>query len=246
MRQAYPDREAVRSWFRSNEMPIETIERVLEELWEIGYRGIVGLNHYNEPLLDKRLPQIARLARAIGHQKITTLTNGDFLTPQLATELDGVIARIGISLYEKEDRGRRKRRISSYFSKTQVVFTSALHRRTHWSSFPGLEKEIEKCRSRTCSQPARRFLINHRGDVLACCEEIVPHFGLGNVHSSSLEELWWGDRRRKLTEDLKHSGGRLAYPFCRNCPASNLKRRFEVFEVKEAQHEIVDCYSGVG
>src|SRR5690242_4080275 len=57
IRNSHPDREAVKPWFEENEMPADTVLRLMREAQAIGFRGTVCLQHYNEPLQDPRLAQ---------------------------------------------------------------------------------------------------------------------------------------------------------------------------------------------
>jgi hypothetical protein len=52
-----------------------------------------------------------------------------------------------------------------------------------------------------------------------CCEDLHGDFGLGNIHESTVEELWYSDRHVRMVQDLI-AGRRDKYALCRNCPMS--------------------------
>lgn len=227
LRQTYPDRDAIKDWIGNNvKMPFSTIQRVLTELWQMGYRTSVGLNNYNEPLLDDRIPEIARFAKQLGFEHVRIITNGDLLTPELAKELDGAVAHITVSGYgDREQFADMK----GWFKTTRLTLASGRHRLSHCSPAPTLKRTIKKLSTQPCFRRGRNFVVNHQGDCLLCCEEIVPHFDLGNVHLQPLAEIWNGKRRRKVMRDIGRPGGRLKYPYCTTCPCgSDSTRRWAV------------------
>ncbi len=69
-------------------LSMNIIEKILKELKELDYDGIIGLYNYNEPLLDPRLLEIIELIRkTLPGVCISLSTNGDFLTIKKAQEL---------------------------------------------------------------------------------------------------------------------------------------------------------------
>lgn len=227
LRQAYPDRDRIAGWFSQNYLPRETIHRLYEELRELGFRDVC-LSGYNEATMDHRLPDLARKAREAGFVNVTTITNGDLLAEDMAASLDGALTGLTVSLYGGRRTEKRIRLLKSWFSKTKLSFNRGRHRHTHYSCLPGLDEKIAHFQMRPCSMPSYKVRINHLGDALACCEEIVSEFGIGNVHDMHIRDIIFGDKRRELIETLSQPGGRLAYPYCRICPAYTKRHQFVV------------------
>lgn len=75
--------------------------RILSELAEIQYRGIVNFNRYNEPLSDRVVLDRLRQARALLPKAVLqTYTNGDYLTRGYLEELHAAgLDRIFIMTY---------------------------------------------------------------------------------------------------------------------------------------------------
>ena len=63
-----------------------------------------------------------------------------------------------------------------------------------------------------------RMIVDHRGEMLLCCEDIVGLWRLGNVAEQTVEELWRSEKHQTILATLSEAGGREAYPFCRSCP----------------------------
>lgn len=222
IRNSDPNRERTASWFQqgpSAQLPTETIHRILDEAAALGYCGTVVFQHYDEPLLDPRLPDLLRYARRHEFSELMAYTNADFLTPELAHELDGLFDRLVIALYMDEPmKSEREAWIRGLFSKTQLKFTGGVHCVTHYSPSPELPKLIAQAQGQPCIRGLENMIINHKGDMAACCDDVTGNFGLGNIHNSSLEELWFSSQHVAMVKTLAQPGGRRWHPFCSICP----------------------------
>jgi radical SAM protein with 4Fe4S-binding SPASM domain len=219
IRNSHPDRKAVEPWFEENEMPTDTVMRLFREAQALGFYGVVCLQHYNEPLQDARLPTFGALAKGMGFSYVFTCTNGDYLNEARAAELDGKFDEILVALYMNEPtKSKREAWIRTLFAKTSLTFTGGVAIPTHWSPVFPVEALAKKHAGNPCSEPLRRMIINHRGDMLMCCDDMIGHFELGNVRDHTLEELWYGERHQDLVLALLEAGGRSAHPHCLSCP----------------------------
>jgi len=52
----------------------------------------------------------------------------------------------------------------------------------------------------TCPQPFLRAMVRHNGDVLPCCSSHGMKLVIGNIHESSLYEIWNGDRAAMIRD----------------------------------------------
>lgn len=223
IRNSTPDRDSVADWFNESYLPMETIEELFRQLGRGRFICSLYLSFYNEPLLDSRILDIATMAKAYGKQRIRValVTNGDFLTPELASKLDDVLTWIEISIYKN---GRRRIHRStvyfeSLFKKARVV-TRSKHIVSHYNSACVLTDET------LCSQHLNRLVINHKGEYILCCEEMIPHFGLGKFPDTSIIDYYWGEKRSAVIQDLHVDGKRQLYPYCKICPRV-LRRKAE-------------------
>lgn len=65
--------------------------------------------------------------------------------------------------------------------------------------------------ARTCSHPFQRLSVGHDGQVSPCCTFYNKFLVLGNINESSLDELWHGDKIKRLRKSL------LDRDFCGAC-----------------------------
>jgi len=211
LRNLMPDRNSVKSWFENNFMSMENIEIFVDQYNQFKGNPNVCLCYYNEPLLDPRIVDISKFLKKEGVPYLYLVTNGDFLTKELAGRLDGVLDRITVSLYE--NRRARSPEIVSLFKKTKV-WIKGNHIVTHYNpdAVP-LSESI--C---AAQKAATRIIINHKGQYCLCCDDLTGVFDLGSFPEVNLKDYWFGDKHKKITKDLLIPGGRKKYPYCSICP----------------------------
>lgn len=222
IRNSHPDRKAVESWFGNNYLPEEVIYEALEQAIEIGFKGDVCLSHFNEPLMDERLPRIASVAKAYDHFNMVFLnTNGDFITPELAEKLDGNLDRMIVALYMGEPiKSQRAEWIPTLFKKTDIqIITQSDHIPSHFSPKFPVKELAAQYKESNCVEPAMRVIINHRRQYLLCCEDVIGNFDLGYFPEISLKEHWFG-RHAEIQNTLANTGGRHWHSYCEACPKS--------------------------
>jgi hypothetical protein len=215
IRNSHPDKETVTSWFEMNYMPTEDVLEIVKQVQDMGFTHRVNLSHYNEPLLDPRLPELGQRVKDLGFTDITFHSNGDFLTEKLAKELDGVFSHIAIALYVNDSPIKRDL-ITKMFDTTKIIFVDNHHVATHFSpSFP-VATLARKHMMHSCIEPSARIIFNHKGQMLFCCEDVVGNFDLGSFPEQSVKELW--DNAQVKIRTVSQPGGRLILPYCLSCP----------------------------
>jgi hypothetical protein len=220
IRNSHSNRELLRSWFEPNEMPLSVISQIISQAKVLGYTGAVCLSHYNEPLLDSRLPQIAAMVRHdLRATELFFHSNGDMLTKEMAEQLDGIVTRIAFSLYMDEPlKSQREAWIRGLFKQTKVDMTGGSHFATHFSPLFPVSELAMSHRDRPCQETLARLILNHRGQMLMCCEDVIGNFDLGHFPERSLTELWWSEHHQSAVWTIGQSGGRRQFDYCETCP----------------------------
>jgi hypothetical protein len=215
------------------------IYEAIEQAIAMGYRGPVCLSHYNEPLMDERLPWIAhKVGSKLKWHTVHINTNGDFLTPHYAAELDGVLDYINVMLYMKDPvKSERAAWIPTLFKHTRVnVITDRPHMATHFSPVHDLETMLPIARNGRC-KPSR-IIINHRRQYLLCCSDLIGNFDLGTFPEISIKDYWFG-KRQEIAHNLSKYGGRASYPYCLSCPmGAPIRHKMEVKDDRRIAHAI--------
>jgi len=215
IRNSHPDRESVKSRFTPVRLDESIIFDALRQCRELGFVGEICMSHYNEPLMDDRLPELCSIAKSFG--RVFFNSNGDLLTPQMANDLDGNVDLIIFSLY---DGGREDKYawIKSLFKKTEITNNYSPHQTTHFSPKKDLANLIEINRGRNCIEPEIRVIISHSREYLLCCEDVVGNFGLGTFPEVSIRDYWYGEKHEEIHRVLLNDGGRVNYAYCSTCP----------------------------
>ena len=237
IRNSHPSREAIQSWFEPNELPLDVIDRVMAEARALGCATVV-LSHYNEPLEDLRLGSIATMARSHGFSCVWAATNMDLMTPERARELDGKFDDLFVALYPTagfpyrrpgpllegpEEAEERAAWLRSLFHETRLDMRAreadgGMHIPSHFSPIHPVDELAKKYSGYPCHEPTNRMIVNHRGDMLLCCQDVVGHFALGSVHDTSVNALWYSARHQALVRALSKPGGRSVHTHCTTCP----------------------------
>jgi hypothetical protein len=192
-------------------MDAVTVKDLIDQATAMGFRGWLCLQFFNEPLLDDRLAEFGRHARG-RFREVFANTNGDLLTEGLAGALDGALDRLHVALYGP-GKDERRERYAGWFRETKLTFTDGRHVVTH--GWPTARPQAGKPCLRECRM---RLIVGWDGGMRLCCEDIDGRFALGNVRDVPLRGLWFGDRHREIVEALGRPGGRLAFPYCAECP----------------------------
>lgn len=238
LRNSHPDREKVSSWFENKLMPMEQIKLIFDQAKYMGFKKDIGLSHFNEPLSDPRIVDILKLAKSYNFRNIFFHSNGDLLTKELAEKIDGLVNWITFSVYaEGPAKTKREQEIKSYFSKTNVRFTVGKLGLTHYGPTEELDEVIKSVIDLSCPEPQHRMVINHKGQMEFCCEDIGGNFDLGSVsENNSLYDLWNNVDFQNKVKQLMRKGGRRGLKHCENCPRPK-EMLFTAKNIKVIKHE---------
>ena len=221
IRNSHPDKGTIQHWHDTYYLDPSVVYEAIRQAQGMGFDGTVCLSHYNEPLMDWRISYIADYIK--NTLKVSTVylhTNGDYLTKELAEDLDGKLDKIVISLYtKKSERKERAEMFKSLFHKTEVqVITESDHIATHFSPKFPVAQLAETNRQHVCHEPSIRVIINHRKQYLACCDDVIGNFDMGTFPEISIKDFWFGYKREMMESNLSQEGGRANYPYCLSCP----------------------------
>lgn len=193
------------------ELSEDTVQNVLGQAKKLDFKGIVGFNWFNEPLLDKRMVSFVAYAKELD-LNTCIFTNGDLLTPELVRQLDRVLDIVHVSFRENSR--------NALFQKTQVILHDGPDVTTHYSPYLNLEQLIAEggASKGKCPELEIRMPITCTGEMALCCDDIACEFDLGNIYERSLADLWFSTKHKNIVEALSHRDGRCNFEYCRNCP----------------------------
>ena len=224
-------------------MPTEHVIRLLDEIYSLGFKGVIAFHHMSEPFLDSRIIEIANEAKKRGMRPYA-YTNGDVIrrNGELCREAVNVFEKIIVGIYDADTTlkiAQEEQFWTQRLRGTQVGFSrlDKLYRRTFVpNSIKVPEKRLYP--NGICDLPIERLIIHYDGNVAFCCEDMKDEFNLGNVFETSIEDIWFSKTHTNIIKDLK-KGLRGKYPLCSKCPVKPThKSRFHLVWTTLKKHHI--------
>ena len=207
------------------QMDWETIHKILDNLNTLQFHGRISWYNINEPLLDRRMVEILRLTREYCPQAFVSLaTNGDLLDDDLyhALKANGLDA-LGVSIYDDKTFEKVRK-----FADRQMVLMDMrsmgegmLDNRGGGirQEIPVFERDRARYQNRSCERPFAMMVVNSRGQVVLCCDDLYGDVIMGDIQSNRLEEIWNNEKFTFYRNALNREG-RCSLPLCGNCSYS--------------------------
>lgn len=238
-------------------MTFGTYDRVVQELAELDYSGVIVFSGFSEPFLHRDLDGLVRHTKLhLPKARLDVKSNGDKLTVErlrevFAAGLDSLL----ISLYDGPEQEPFFRDMANQagLSETQVVLRNRYagadeHFNLNLSNRAGMmiNKDLgltvlTEPLKKPCYYAAYQIMVDHKGDVLLCPHDWGKKLVLGNVNRDSVVGIWISKRMHAIRKKL-HASDRAFGP-CAVCDVEGdlLGREqvdaWEAYYAKEASRE---------
>lgn len=205
-------------------MEEETFKKIIDELSEMDYKGILALHSNNEPLLDKRLCEFVRYSREkLPMVHIYFFTNGTLLTVELFQKLEPYISRIDIDNYNDDlTMNPPVQKIYEYCcqnnilsEKVNIILRKANEVLSSRGGMAPNKRQADVVKEK-CLLPFVQMVIRSEGKVSLCCNDAVGKFTLGDVKKQTLREIWFGRRYQEIRNSMINKG-RIGISLCQKC-----------------------------
>lgn len=223
-------------------MPDELFAKIIAELKNLCFSGTVRLYVNNEPLLDKRMPEMIRaIAQQLPQATIEIQTNGLSLNPRIGEEiLQAGLHTLIINNYS--DEGEVHKGVQKFLDETAPNYQDReikVHMRrlnqslqNRGGTAPNAEALREPLKL-SCILPFDEIVVTANGKVSICCQDLEFENAVGNLNETTLGEIWFGPEMTRLRQDLKNSD-RSQNPLCAGCDY----RGFREDHISEAQSKV--------
>ena len=200
-------------------MSAELFHKIIDDLKEINYRGVISLYSNNEPLLDKRIYEFINYVNEnLPDARQELYTNGLLLTPDKLEQLSTILDKLVIDIYCDEnklpdnmawirDHRNIKNVIAVMRNKNQILTSRA-------GNSPN--KLSNRRYSSFCIYPFRQMIIRPDGKVSKCCHDAYGEDTLGDLNQESINEIWNGDRYKEFRANMINDG-RQSINGCQKC-----------------------------
>ena len=212
-------------------MALELYEKVMKDLAEVDYAGMLLYSAFGEPLLYKQLEVVIEMSkRYCPNVRIESVTGGDFVTPAKLTSLFGAgLDALLISMYDGPEQVDKFEAMvdEAGLDRNQVIlrkrwlppeehFGITLSNRASMVEIPEANiGALKEPMARPCFYPFYQVLINYDGSVLLCPHDWGKKLIAGNVRDQSLHDLWNGRTMRRVRLNLAKSDRN--FPPCNGC-----------------------------
>jgi len=210
---------------------LDLYEKIMRELSEVEYSGMILYSAFGEPLLYKNIEAVLKISKEYcPNVRNETVTDGDFVTPaKLQSLFAAGLDTLLISLYDgPEQMDVFQAMIDEVgLSDTQVVLRKrwlppeehygiTLSNRAGMVNIPevGISALAEPLQ-RPCFYPFYQVLVNYDGAVLLCPHDWGKEIIVGNLNDSTIHDLWDSKIMRRTRRNLANSDRNFAP--CKTC-----------------------------
>ena len=192
-------------------MQMNLIDKLTQELKEIGYKGSVVLCGYGEPMLHKDINIICKKLSEVSFVEV--VTNGDTLNAKKIKELyANNVNKLLISMYDGEHQINEFKRmiklaevpddfviLRDRWYDAKKDYGLKLTNRTGTINI-GVQEEIGKYKK--CFYPSYQFLVDWNGDVFLCPQDWQRRVTMGNMMQEHVFEIWTNNIMSKFRKNL--------------------------------------------
>jgi radical SAM protein with 4Fe4S-binding SPASM domain len=198
----------------NDHISIALYEKIVRELGELDYRGMLLYSGFGEPLLAKRLEVLIETTkRFCSRARLEMVTNGDGLSAaRLRSLFEAGLDTLLISMYdgpEQREHFERMRVAAGLAPERIVLRTRWLSAEEHYgialSNRSGLVtiKEagigpLTEPRKRRCHYPFYTVMVDWDGAMLLCPHDWGRKLVVGNLNERSIAELWTSETLKQV------------------------------------------------
>lgn len=202
------------------EMDRGLFNKLMQQLKDLNYSGIVSYEFYNEPLLAKDLDWYIQTTRDfLPNCKIDFYSNGTLLTHEKFNQLISLgVTRFLITKHE----GEKDYIFDSVYSslgpehKSMVIFKS--YKDLKLTNRGGTVEAGPKGTAHLtpCFIPTFLLVVTVLGNVLPCFEDFHEENIMGNIGITHIKDIWQSEKFNKFRDNLK-LGKRHSQSPCDKC-----------------------------
>lgn len=202
------------------------IDKIHDDLKEIGYKGSIALCGYGEPLLHKDINYIIQKLSKVASVEI--ITNGDVLSSKILQNLYlSKVSKVVISMYDGPEQVEKftKMARNANVPEEMIILRDRWYgddkdfgvKLTNRSGTIKSGNQVSLSTYSNCYYPSYQFLIDWNGNVFLCPQDWQRRHAMGNIMQESIFEVWTGKIMTKYRKNLL-KGKRCDSP-CKECNA---------------------------
>jgi len=207
-------------------MKEEVFKRLISQLVELNFNGLISPHLYGEPMSDYRMLDWSKhIKTELPSAKLKIVTNGDFLNTNNFYEfLNAGVDIFYISKHAKQLKKPCRTLLEQLDTKTlkkhilvQDFYSDFYEKQkmfTNRGGSIGLDEGNNKKPPVNCSY-ATYPVINSLGDLILCCQDFHNNYVFGNIMEKPLKEIWFDEKNIKLRKRIYDY--KLDLKICKDC-----------------------------
>lgn len=205
-------------------MAEDLVYKVLNELSEVEYKGLISFHFYNEIFTDKRIFSFFEKCKQLGLYNYI-FTNGDYLTKEIVERLSNYnIKEFALSIYDWETDEEFQAKCATINNELKLnEYPWSYHIIKGGEGFGNRagyvqykKEELSLPIKAGCSKIEKKVDIRYDGSVVMCCMDYYGIHQIGNIKDENIINIWYGEIRRKQISNLR-KGLRNQYDLCSKC-----------------------------
>lgn len=200
-------------------------DSIINQLAALNYDESIALFANNEPFIDRRISGfIEKVKNALPRAFLFLYSNGTLLTLDKFLEIIKYLDLLVLDNYDDSYEFITPiKEIYNYCLKNADVSQKVkIQKRKknevlHTRGGKAPNKEVSFIEGSTCLYPFQQLVINSSGMVGLCINDLYTEYTLGNVNYESIVDIWYGDKYRKVRENIRK--GRENFTLCKFCDA---------------------------
>jgi len=202
----------------SRDMSWEVFDKIIDNLKSMRFTGRVSFNRFNEPLIDKRLPEfIGTVRKKLPKTHIYINSNGDLLTMELWKKLrEAGLNYANIAIKDAEYPEHIKKIFDALNWRERQAFGLHLFNKNKTHNWAGnIDSNYNTPLKKICVLPFYQMVIDYKGQAVLCCRDYSREVKL-DVMNSSIKDVWEGDTFEHYRRHLIKGNRTLLTP-CSKC-----------------------------
>jgi organic radical activating enzyme len=195
------------------------IDKIIDELNNLNYNGVLAWYSLNEPLLDKRIAEIIQKSKNnIPLATLALVTNGDLLNENIAKKLfSSGLDILRISVYDDITFEKAQSLMKIFPQIDYFEMRNPERISNRGGSIPNMRRD-EKLLKQNCLHPSKNMVIDVTGKLKLCCDDLFSSVMPDNysLTVNTLVELWNSQMINSYRNELKKNG-RDNLELCKNC-----------------------------
>lgn len=168
--------------------------KIIDELAEIKFTGLVSPEFFNEPLLDKRLLDFIKYTRLrLPKSEILLFTNGDYLNFEMFSALiDAGVTKFRVSEHSSTQGETIKNTLQKAQTTGLIQYIDyvVFHNNPRLLMNRGGLVNVPVLNKRPWCNYVNNMAINWKGDATICCQDYLGEYIFGSIKHESVVDIW--------------------------------------------------------